>query len=51
MVRRVSNGCLEEISVLGGSWYLLPNNNCTYNHIRALRGLISTVISTVTIGY
>ena len=32
-------------TVLGGSWYLLTNYdctyNCTYNHIRALKGLIS----------
>ena len=41
-------------AVLGGSWYLVTNYNCTYNpnynSIRALKGLISTVISTVIIG-
>ena len=40
--------------VLGGSWYLLTYSNCTYNctynPIRALKGLISTVISIVIIG-
>ena len=32
-------------SLLGGLWYLLSNYNwtynCTYNHIKALKGLIS----------
>ena len=28
-------------SLLAGSWYLLINYHCTYNHIRALKGLIS----------
>ena len=31
--------------LLGGSWYLLTNcncaYNCTYDHIRALKGLVS----------
>ena len=40
--------------VLGGSWYLVTNYDCTYNpnynSIRALKGLLSTVISTVIIG-
>ena len=33
------------LTPLGGSWYLLTNFNCTYNctyeHIRALKGLLS----------
>ena len=41
-------------TLLEGSWYLVTNYNCTYNctynHIRALQGLISTVISTGIIG-
>ena len=43
------------VSLLGGSWYLVTNYICTYNpnynYIRALKGLISTVISTAIIGY
>ena len=41
--------------VLGGSWYLLTSqnctHNCTYNPIRALKGLIirSTVISAMNL--
>ena len=35
----------ETEPILGGSWYLETNYtctyNCTYNHIRALKGLIS----------
>ena len=34
-------------AVLGGSWYLLTNHNCafncTYDHIRALKGLKSGI--------
>ena len=30
-------------SLLGASWYLLTNYNCTYNHFRALEGLASGV--------
>ena len=40
--------------LLGGSWYIVTKYNCTdnpnYNYIRALKGLISTVISTVIVG-
>ena len=31
--------------LLGGSWYVLTNNNCTYNHIRALKGAYKWVKS------
>ena len=45
---------VENGALLGGSWYFLTNDNCTYNctydHIRALKGLIRTEISTVVIG-
>ena len=37
--------------ILGGSWYFVATYNCTYHcthsHLRALKGLTSTVISTV----
>ena len=38
-------------ALLGGSWYLLSNYNCTYNHIRALKGLMSKVRSGVCLGF
>ena len=47
--RKTSVGLGLDINLLGGSWYLLTNYNCTYectyDPIRALKGLISTAIT------